>query len=78
MVVEDVREGYVSLKKAKEEYGVMLHPKTLKVDMKGTRRLRENLSKVKVQVKVKAKVQSKAKAKNKAKGKVKGKGKVRR
>jgi N-methylhydantoinase B len=41
MVERDVMEGYVSLERAKEDYGVVIDPKTLKVDMEATRRLRK-------------------------------------
>jgi N-methylhydantoinase B len=40
MVERDVLEGYVSLEKAKEDYKVIIDPKTLKLDMKATKRLR--------------------------------------
>jgi N-methylhydantoinase B/oxoprolinase/acetone carboxylase alpha subunit len=40
-VAEDVRQGYVSVKAAKELYGVVVDPATFAVDEKGTRRLRE-------------------------------------
>ncbi|MBM4350849.1 MAG: hydantoinase B/oxoprolinase family protein, partial [Deltaproteobacteria bacterium] len=39
-VEQDVIEGYISLEKAKEEYRVVINPKTLKVDMEATKRLR--------------------------------------
>jgi N-methylhydantoinase B len=39
-VAEDVRQGYVSVKAAKEFYGVVVDPVTLKVDEKATQRLR--------------------------------------
>jgi len=41
MLETDVREGYVSLEKAREYYGVVIDPKTLKVDMEATRKLRK-------------------------------------
>jgi N-methylhydantoinase B len=41
MVVSDVIEGYVSLEKAREEYGVVIDSKTLKIDTEATKRLRE-------------------------------------
>ncbi len=44
MVERDVQEGYVSLDKAKEDYGVVIDPKTLKVDWEATKRQREKLS----------------------------------
>jgi N-methylhydantoinase B len=65
MVVEDVREGYVSLKKAREEFGVIVNPKSMEVDVKATKGLRENLVKAKVKVREKAKGQSKPKGKRK-------------
>jgi len=40
-VAEDVRQGYVSAKAAKELYGVVVDAVTFAVDEKGTRRLRE-------------------------------------
>jgi N-methylhydantoinase B len=40
-VAEDVRQGYVSVKAAKEFYGVVVDAVTGAVDEKGTRRLRE-------------------------------------
>ncbi|MFN3533981.1 MAG: hydantoinase B/oxoprolinase family protein, partial [Desulfatiglandales bacterium] len=43
MVEEDVREGYVTLEKAKEDYGVVIDPVTLKVDLGMTKKLRERL-----------------------------------
>jgi len=64
MVESDVIEEYVSLKKAREDYGVIINPKTMKVDKEATRRLRRE--QVKPEVKSKAKI--------KAKGKGKGKG----
>jgi N-methylhydantoinase B len=44
-VERDVIEGYVSLEKAREDYGVIIHPKTLTLDEEGTRKLRESLRK---------------------------------
>jgi len=44
-IARDVIEGYVSLAKAREEYGVVLNPQTLKVDEEVTRKLRESLRK---------------------------------
>jgi N-methylhydantoinase B/oxoprolinase/acetone carboxylase alpha subunit len=40
MVENDVLEGYVSLEKAKEDYGVVIDPKTFKVDREATKKLR--------------------------------------
>jgi N-methylhydantoinase B len=42
MVESDVIEGYVSLEKAKENYRVVIDPKTKKVDKEATRKLRES------------------------------------
>jgi N-methylhydantoinase B len=42
-VERDVIEGYVSLEKAREDYGVVINPKTLTLDEEGTRKLRESL-----------------------------------
>jgi N-methylhydantoinase B len=44
-VVSDVIEGYVSLEKAKEDYGVIINPKTLTLDEQATRKFRESLRK---------------------------------
>jgi N-methylhydantoinase B len=43
MVEGDVKEGYVSPEKAGEDYGVVVHPETLKVDEEATRNLRNTL-----------------------------------
>jgi N-methylhydantoinase B len=40
MVESDVMEGYVSLEKAREDYGVIINPKTMKVDEEATRKAR--------------------------------------
>ena len=40
MLETDVKEGYVSLEKAREYYGVVIDPKTLKVDREATKKLR--------------------------------------
>ncbi len=45
-VKRDVVEGYVTLEKAMEDYGVILHPKTLALDEEATRKLRESLRRV--------------------------------
>ena len=39
-VESDVMEGYVSLEKAREDYGVIINPKTMKVDEEATRKTR--------------------------------------
>jgi N-methylhydantoinase B len=39
-VREDVLQGYVSLEKAEEDYGVVIHPMTMNVDWDATSRLR--------------------------------------
>lgn len=43
MVLDDVLNGYVSLEKARELYGVVIDPRRMKVDEEATRRLREEL-----------------------------------
>jgi N-methylhydantoinase B len=40
MVVSDVMEGYVSIEAARKDYGVVIDPKTFKVDMEETKKLR--------------------------------------
>ena len=40
MVETDVREGYVNLEKAGEDYGVVIDPKTFKAEMEATKKLR--------------------------------------
>lgn len=44
-IARDVIEGYVSLEKAREDYGVVINPQTLKVDEEVTGRLRDSLKK---------------------------------
>jgi N-methylhydantoinase B len=44
-VERDVVEGYVSLERAREDYGVIVDPETLRVDAEETRKLRESLRK---------------------------------
>ncbi|RLF11486.1 MAG: hydantoinase B/oxoprolinase family protein [Thermoprotei archaeon] len=43
LVLEDVRNGFVSLEKAKEFYGVVIDPKTMSLDLKATDELRKKL-----------------------------------
>ena len=43
-VRHDVINGYVSLEKAREDYGVVIEPKTFKVDLEATKKLRESLA----------------------------------
>jgi N-methylhydantoinase B len=45
MVESDVIEGYISLERAREDYGVVIDSKTMKVDQERTRKLKENLEK---------------------------------
>jgi len=45
MVESDVINGYVSLEKAKEDYGAVIDPKTLKLDLDATKKLRQSLAK---------------------------------
>ena len=44
MVESDVREGYVSVEAAREEYRVVIDPETMKVDMAATVQLRHSLA----------------------------------
>src|SRR4030043_505140 len=44
-VTRDVVEGYVSPEKGREEYGLIIDPKTLTLDGEGTRKLRQSLRK---------------------------------
>jgi N-methylhydantoinase B len=44
-VERDVVEGYVSLERAREDYGAIIDPETLRVDGEATRKLRESLRK---------------------------------
>ncbi|MFQ6065667.1 MAG: hydantoinase B/oxoprolinase family protein [bacterium] len=44
-VLLDVINGYVSLQKAKEEYGVVIDEDKMKIDVKATRQLRDNMKK---------------------------------
>jgi N-methylhydantoinase B/oxoprolinase/acetone carboxylase alpha subunit len=46
MIEMDVSEGYVSIERAKEEYGVIINPKTMKVDEEATKKLRSTLKKI--------------------------------
>jgi len=43
MVLTDVINGYISIGKARKVYGVMIYPKTLKVNYKGTEKLRKRM-----------------------------------
>jgi len=61
LVESDVIEGYVSLKKAREDYGVIINPKTMKIDKEATRKLRRDKAEVKSKAKIKAKGKSKSK-----------------
>ena len=45
MVENDVKEGYVSPERAREDYGVVIDPGTTKVDEEATRELRDTLRK---------------------------------
>lgn len=47
MVEKDVINEYVSLEKAKKDYGVVIDPTTLKVDFKATQELRDSMKKSK-------------------------------
>ena len=39
-VVQDVRDGLVSIESARRDYGVVLHPTTFEVDVRKTAQLR--------------------------------------
>ena len=45
LVESDVVEEYVSLKSAKEDYGVVINPNTMKAEVDATQRLRMSLKK---------------------------------
>lgn len=42
-VREDVLDGYVSINGAREDYGVVINPQTLEIDVEGTKTLRKEL-----------------------------------
>jgi len=42
-VREDVLDGYVSVDGAREDYGVVINPQTLEIDVEGTKTLRKEL-----------------------------------
>ncbi len=46
MVESDVIEGYVSLERAREDYGVVIDPETMTVDEEATRKVRDTLRKI--------------------------------
>ena len=45
LIESDVADGYVSLKSAEEDYGVVINPDTIKVDRDATEKLRNSLKK---------------------------------
>ncbi len=45
-VLFDVINGYVSLQKAREEYGVVIDQDRMKIDIKATKQLRNKMRKV--------------------------------
>jgi len=45
LVESDVAEGYVSVKSARKDYGVVINPDTMKVEADATKRLRKPLKK---------------------------------
>jgi len=47
LVESDVINGYVSLEKAKENYGVIIDPKTMKIDPEATKKLRGSVKRPK-------------------------------
>jgi N-methylhydantoinase B len=46
LVLDDVINGYVSLNSAKEDYGVVINEKEMKVDLEATKELRKKMHKV--------------------------------
>ncbi|MCP4693643.1 MAG: hydantoinase B/oxoprolinase family protein, partial [Desulfobacterales bacterium] len=42
LVEEDVRNGYVSVESARHNYGVVIHPETMKTDLDETEKLRKS------------------------------------
>jgi N-methylhydantoinase B len=45
LVEKDAADGYVSIESAKEDYGVVINPQTMKADWGATEKLRESLKK---------------------------------
>ncbi len=45
MVENDVMEGYISPRRAKEDYGVVVDSQTMKVNLDATKKLRASLEK---------------------------------
>ncbi len=43
-VLKDVKQGYVSIEKAKTDYGVVIRPDTIEVDLESTKLLRKEKS----------------------------------
>jgi len=43
-VLEDVVQGYISIEKAKTDYGVVINPDVLEIDVKATELLRKNMT----------------------------------
>ncbi|GIN93806.1 5-oxoprolinase [Siminovitchia terrae] len=43
LVLEDVTSGYLSIEKAEEDYGVVIHPETLEIDNERTNQLRNKV-----------------------------------
>lgn len=43
MVESDVLDGYVTVERAKEDYGVIVDPKTMKADLAATKKLRDSM-----------------------------------
>jgi N-methylhydantoinase B len=42
-VQQDVIQGYVSMEKAREDYGVVIDPSTMKLDLSTTEELRKSM-----------------------------------
>ena len=45
LVESDVADGYVSLESATKDYGIVINPDTMKVEVDATQRLRKSLKK---------------------------------
>ena len=43
LVERDVSDGYVSIERAKEDYGVVISPETLEIDANASEKLRTSL-----------------------------------
>ena len=48
-IVTEVRNGILSLEKAKEDYGIVINPETFEMNRPETQRLRGNIKKIRMQ-----------------------------